>query len=207
MEGIEGESSEWSRFRRPDTARRSGLWAKAGRVVRLGVAKTGGPSNDSTFFRVPFDDRRESCRFLCCELKCQLYSFTQQQFQRRNLGWQAYPWLWQKHTSCTLYDAASASSKQASSPPACQTIFRIDSGACTWASGYSLGSRPPRLPGALMHKGGNVVVVVYVVVTTVVLVAGAKENCPIVAYGSTASVCTEGSRSSGPVPRVADAIS
>jgi hypothetical protein len=35
-----------------------------------------------------------------------------------------------------------------------------------------------------------VVVVVYVVVTTVVLVAGAKENCPMVAYGSVASVCT-----------------
>jgi hypothetical protein len=35
-----------------------------------------------------------------------------------------------------------------------------------------------------------VVVVVYVVVTTVVLVAGAKENCPMVAYGSVASACT-----------------
>jgi hypothetical protein len=35
-----------------------------------------------------------------------------------------------------------------------------------------------------------VVVVVYVVVTTVVFVAGAKENCPMVAYGSAASVCT-----------------
>jgi len=41
-----------------------------------------------------------------------------------------------------------------------------------------------------MHMGGKVVVVVYVVVTTVVLVAGAIENCPMVAYGSVTSVCT-----------------
>lgn len=40
-----------------------------------------------------------------------------------------------------------------------------------------------------MHMGGNVVVVVYVVVTTVVLVAGANENCPIVANGSRDSGC------------------
>lgn len=38
-----------------------------------------------------------------------------------------------------------------------------------------------------MHMGGKVVVVVYVVVTTVVLVAGANENCPMVAYGSIGS--------------------
>ena len=41
-----------------------------------------------------------------------------------------------------------------------------------------------------MHMGGKVVVVVVVVVMTVVLVAGAKENWPIVAYGSVTSECT-----------------
>lgn len=41
-----------------------------------------------------------------------------------------------------------------------------------------------------MHIGGKVVVVVVVVVTTVVFVAGAKENWPMVAYGSGISVCT-----------------
>lgn len=70
-----------------------------------------------------------------------------------------------------------------------------------------MGSRPPRLPGAFTHKGGKVVVVVYVVVTTVVLVAGAKENCPMVAYGSTASLCTDVERPSGLGPEAAEAIS
>mgnify|MGYP003629407530 CR=1 FL=1 len=109
-------------------------------------------------------------------------------------------------TSCTLLVAASASSKHASWPPASKYIFRIDSGACTWASGYTLGSRSLRLPGAFTHNGGKVVVVVYVVVTTVVLVAGAKENCPIVAYGSTTSFCTVVNRPSGPRPEAGEAI-
>jgi hypothetical protein len=48
--------------------------------------------------------------------------------------------------------------------------------------------------------------VVYVVVTTVVFVAGAKENCPMVAYGSTASACAEGNRPSAPGPEAAEAM-
>jgi hypothetical protein len=83
IEGTSGESSEESRFRRPDTARKCGLWAKAGRVVRFGVAKIGGPLNDSTFWSVPFEDRRELWRFLCCEVESQLWLFTQ---QRSNVG-------------------------------------------------------------------------------------------------------------------------
>jgi hypothetical protein len=63
-----------------------------------------------------------------------------------------------------------------------------------------------RLPGAFTHKGGKVVVVVYVVVTTVVLVAGAKENCPIVAYGSIASVCTVFDTPSAPWPEGVEAM-
>lgn len=115
-------------------------------------------------------------------------------------GWcdRHIPVSWQKHTSCTLLEAASVSSKQAVSPPASKKILRIASGACTWASGYSLGSRSIRLPGAFTHMGGKLVVVVYVVVTTVVLVAGAKENWPIVAYGSTVSECTWSDCPSGP---------
>lgn len=34
----------------------------------LGVANTCGPLNDSMVFSVPFDDRRESWRSLCCDL-------------------------------------------------------------------------------------------------------------------------------------------
>jgi hypothetical protein len=69
-----------------------------------------------------------------------------------------------------------------------------------------LGSRSPRLPGALTHKGGKVVVVVYVVVTTVVLVAGANENWPMVAYGSVSSVCTDVARASVPRPAGGEAM-
>lgn len=58
-----------------------------------------------------------------------------------------------------------------------------------------------RLPGAFMQMGGKVVVVVYVVVTTVVLVAGAKENWPMVAYGSTCSACRVFDTASEPRPR------
>lgn len=57
-----------------------------------------------------------------------------------------------------------------------------------------------------MHMGGKVVVVVYVVVTTVVLVAGANEKCPMVAYGSMASVCTVFERPSVPGPKGAEAM-
>ena len=67
MDGTDGESSVCSRFRRPDTARMAGFWARFGRLMRFGVANTGGPLKDSTFLSVPFDDRRESCRTLCCE--------------------------------------------------------------------------------------------------------------------------------------------
>jgi len=72
IDGTGGESSEDSRFRRPETARRCGLWAKAGRMARLGVAKTGGPLNDSTFFSVPLADRREFWSLLCCKVDSQL---------------------------------------------------------------------------------------------------------------------------------------
>jgi hypothetical protein len=68
MEGTDDESSAWSRFRRFETARIAGFWArklKLGRVVRFGVANTGGPLKDSTFFSVPFADRRDSWRILC----------------------------------------------------------------------------------------------------------------------------------------------
>jgi len=51
-----------------------------------------------------------------------------------------------------------------------------------------------------------VVVVVYVVVTTVVLVAGAKENCPMVAYGSVASPCTVLDTRSAPGPEALEAM-
>jgi hypothetical protein len=67
IEGMGGESSLGSRLRRPETARMAGFWTELGRTTRFGVANTGGPLNDSTFLRVPFDDRRESCRTLCCK--------------------------------------------------------------------------------------------------------------------------------------------
>lgn len=89
-------------------------------------------------------------------------------------------WL---HTSCTFAGASSASSKRQMSRPLSNKMLRIDSGARTCASGYSLGSRSARLC-ALMRIGASVVTVVVVVVTVVVVVAGANENWPMVACES-----------------------
>lgn len=58
-----------------------------------------------------------------------------------------------------------------------------------------------------MQRGGKVVVVVYVVVTTVVFVAGANENCPMVAYGSMTGGITAVERPLGPCPGGGEAMS
>lgn len=59
------EGGDEERFLRPETERSAAGWL-TGRLARLGVAKAGGPSNESLVWIWPFELRRWLCKFVCC---------------------------------------------------------------------------------------------------------------------------------------------